>query len=178
MPNVPMHLQNRAGRRAKRTRTKDRQRPEPRAQRKPAPVSDQPPAVVPAAVFLVPSIEGWTARVLGPIEKVFQGPSVRSVLGAVTEKLASDVYDGFELRQRAKRICAPSNLELEPGKFYTSRAGDKWCCYDLDETRGTALHARCISVQHGSLKMAYYYRDGRHDVRGEDGWTLVAEVQP
>jgi hypothetical protein len=52
MPDVPMHPQNRAGRRAKRTRTKDRQRPEPRVQRKRAPVSSQSSAIVPATAAM------------------------------------------------------------------------------------------------------------------------------
>lgn len=64
-------------------------------------------------------------------------------------------------------------IELQPGRFYRSRDGEKWCCFSRP---GTAPHcaAHCVRVRDGRVE--YFFIDGRYDSAGSREHTLIEEV--
>lgn len=67
-------------------------------------------------------------------------------------------------------------LQLRPGGFYESRAGDVWCCYRLDGDAPDRAKAQCIMVASGCRE--YFYEDGRYDYAGAREHTLIRIARP
>jgi len=64
---------------------------------------------------------------------------------------------------------------LEPGKFYVTHEGSRWCCYLVDLKAPLAQQARCVEVATGRID--HFYLDGRQDVpEGHRDNTLVGRV--
>lgn len=70
-------------------------------------------------------------------------------------------------------------LELKPGRFYKSKAGDVWCCYRVDKKKEEHASADAIGISpHVAGRTEYFYLDGRYDSEGERKHCLVEECGP
>jgi hypothetical protein len=69
-----------------------------------------------------------------------------------------------------------TELTIQAGHFYKSRAGETWCCFRVDEEREGNDHCRASAVQvHGAERAEYFFLDGRYDKAGKREHTLIEE---
>lgn len=66
-------------------------------------------------------------------------------------------------------------LKLKPGRFYRSKAGGVWCCYQVKLDAALQCQARCIQLNTAD-RVEYFYLDGRYDRDGQREHCLVEDV--
>ncbi len=65
-------------------------------------------------------------------------------------------------------------IQLKIGGLYEAKDKERWACFQVDMSKPE--HAVALCIQQSTLRIEYFYLDGRYDSRGKREHTLIKEI--